>query len=138
LAFEVLREELAQLEADLGALRDIIDEGERQARVDDVCLALQRYLKLEEEILFPVMRRAAVSSGPAAESHGRLRVSAAGLVTRANDETIADVLAALGAHRAEMENRTLPRASQEMPEELPGLAHELQEAKRRMQGAYGV
>lgn len=140
LALAVLREEMGALDGAFDALKRTEDTGERQARKDDLVRALDRYLRLEREVFFPVLERRGIDHADAAASHQRLREHLGELA--AADEPPDTVLdrthRALHAHRGQQESTTFPRAAQALGDEMPGLAMELEEVRSRMKGAYGV
>jgi len=139
LALAVLREEMAALDAQFQALAQAGDAGERHARKDDLARSLDRYLRLEREVFYPVLERRGIDYADANASHERLRARVSELAAADEPAIVLDgAREALHAHRDQQERTTFPSAEQTLGDELPGLAMELEEVRNRMKGAYGV
>lgn len=139
LALRLLGVELAGLAADLAALEAVTDQGERNARQQDVLRALDRYLRLETESLFPVLERCRVDHEAAAGTHAQLRAALESARRQDCPQSALDALrSALRAHRGEQEQRVWPRAALALGGESEALALELEERRQRLRGAYGV
>jgi hypothetical protein len=141
LAFELLREELALIDAQFDAITAASDVGERTAREGDLLRAIDRYLRLESEVLHPVLARKRIDHDAAAASNARLRSAARELVSSDSGSSpapLAGLRSSLRSHRQAQEKELFPRVAHALGDELPGLAVELQEVRDRMKGAFGV
>jgi hypothetical protein len=139
LALDILREELALIDAQFEAIAATSDVGEREARENDLMRAIDRYLRLESEVLFPVLARKRVDHAAAAASNERLRSAVHQLSSRAGDspEPLTGLRVSLREHGQAQEQDLFPRAAHALDDE-PGLAVEMQEVRSRMKGAFGV
>jgi hypothetical protein len=141
LAIEVLREELALIDAQFDAITAASDMGERTAREADLLRAIDRYLRLESEVLHPVLARKHIDHDAAADSNARLRSAARELVSSDSGSSpapLAGLRSSLRSHGQAQEKELFPRVAHALGDELPGLAVELQEVRDRMKGAFGV
>jgi hypothetical protein len=138
LALRVLADELARLDDEFEAAARATDRGERDARRSDLIRDVDRYLRLEEEVLFPVLDRRGCEHAAASASHARIRAALNACAAAADDACIEAARAGVQNHRREQEGRTLPRLAHELDDELPALALELEEVRQRMKGAWGV
>ena len=138
LALQVLVEELDTLQAGFEQAADAKDNGEREARRSDLLRAVDRYLRLEEEVLFPVLDRRGCEHAEATATHARVRAALRACEARADDGQIDMLRSTVQAHRREQEGSTLPRLVPQLHDELPALALELDEVRQRMKGAWGV
>ena len=140
LALAVLREEMAAIHGQFDAVLHAEDRGERQARKDDLVRSLDRYLRLEQEVFYPVLDRQGIEHADASASHEQLRERLEELAAADEraDTALDHARRALHAHCEQQERTTFPRAVQALGDELPGLSMELEEVRSRMKGAYGV
>jgi hypothetical protein len=140
LAFELLREELALIDAQFDAIAATREVGERVAREGDLLRAIDRYLRLESEVLHPVLARKRIDHAAAAASNARLRSAARELSSGAGSSPapLAGLRSSLRSHRETQEEELFPHAAPALGDELPGLAVEMQEVRDRMKGAFGV
>jgi hypothetical protein len=138
LALRILVDELEQLEAGFEDAARAQDRGERDARRSDVLRAVDRYLRLEEEVFFPVLDRRGCEHAEASASHACVRAALGACGEGTDDACIEGTRASVQAHRYEQAQRTLPRLAHALGDELPALALELEEVRQRMKGAWGV
>ena len=135
LALAIMREELAASEAQFDAAENAADRGEADSLRLDLDRAIDRYLRLESEVFYPVLQRIGVDHGRARASTESLRreLQAASQQPAAR----AGLRSAFQRHRQAQEQDTFPRAATALGAE-PGLSAELEEVRSRMKGAFGV
>lgn len=134
LALAVLEEELRSLASDFDRVAALTDTGERAARTVDLLRALDRYLRLEAEVLLPVLERTGFDAGPVRRSHAEVRA----MIGQAEFRGLAQLRAAFEAHAQSQRERAFPAACRLPGAEQEALAYELDEVRNRMRGAYGV
>jgi hypothetical protein len=101
--------------------------------------AVDRYLRLESELVFPVFARCRIERGEVADTHAQLRAALQrALAQDCAQPALGALRSALHAHRSEQEQRVWPRAARVLGEEAEALAVELEERRQRLRGAYGV
>jgi hypothetical protein len=138
LAFEVLREELDAIDDQFDATLRASDRGERDARCNDLVRSIDRYLRLEREVLYPVLARMGVEHAGAAASNKQLELGTRRLLQAPDASAeMKRLRSELQDHRREQLENTFPRAARALDAE-PGLAAELEEVRSRMKGAFGV
>ncbi len=115
------------------------DIGERRARIGDLLRALDRYIRLEAEVLLPVLARTGFDPSDAHRRHSDLNdlIARAGAQGDAAD-TLPALRAAFDAHARTQRERVFPVADKLADAEQEALAYELDEVRNRMRGAYGV
>jgi hypothetical protein len=138
LALQVLREELGAIARGFDLRAHALEEGERAARQGDLLRSVDRYLRLEEETLLPLLRRSDFAHEDAVQSHCRLRAALQRAREDSSEASLAALKDVLEAHRGEQERNTWPRAAELLGEELPALALEMEERRQRLRGAYDV
>jgi hypothetical protein len=139
LALRLLREELAAIARELAAIEHLNDQGERNARQGDLLRALDRYLRLETESLFPVLDRCRIEHREGAATHARLRAATQRALQQDCSRPAMQALrSALAEHHTQQEEQTWPTAARALGEEAEPLALELEERRQRLRGAYGV
>jgi hypothetical protein len=108
-------------------------------RTGDLLRSIDRYLRLECEVFYPVLERNGIDHAAAAASNARLgaRVDAVAEAEH-NDASLNELRALMHEHRQLQERETFPRAARCLGGESGGLAVELQEVRNRMKGAFGV
>lgn len=141
-AIAVLREQFDSIEAAVEQVEGESGQGEAQARGADLLRAVDRHLRLEDEVLYPVLDIAGIDTRTARASHEALRAAwqAAAHQAEAGDRGIMlDVLRdAVIAHRQAEERSLFPEAGRLSDEDMAALGLELDEVRQRMSGAYGV
>lgn len=137
LALEVMREELAAIDAQFDAAATATGRAEKDARHADLIRALDRYLRLEREVLYPVLSRIGVEHASARASTEHLSSVLAAVSAQPAAGRLADLRSAFEQHWRAQERDTFPRAAAALGTE-PGLAAELEEVRNRMKGAFGV
>lgn len=143
LGLAVLVEELRRLDREFEMLDRALEDGAKQARVQDLLTALDRYLRLEAEVFFPVFERAGQALAADCSRHQTgLKVAMAAFEARdgrqANPQRIDALRCAFGAYRDCQERSTFPRAARTLGSALEEIGYELNQARQRMKGTYGV
>ena len=139
LALAVLTEELESVAARFRDVRQSRDIGARRAGVDDLFSSIDRYLRLESEVFFPALERLGYDPAAARRRHDELRALL--LLTcaaSADVQNLTTLERAFEAYRSAEIRHTFPEAAPRLGQEAEGLAYELDEARHRMRGSYGV
>jgi len=143
LGLAVLLEELRSLDRAFETLDRSVEDGEKQARVKDLLVALDRYLRLESEVFLPVLERAGQAlSADCCGHHAGLKVAMAALDVQDGRASLPEHIDALrcafGAYRDCQARSTFPQAARMLGSALEELGYELNQARQRMKGTYGV
>ncbi|MCC6534761.1 MAG: hypothetical protein IT531_19625 [Burkholderiales bacterium] len=142
LALAVLVEELDAIAQRFALLLQLTDAGERRAQLSDLGTAIDRYVRLEQDVFYPVLRRAGFEDKAASQRHEELRELARRVRGASLDASgaalVRELQRAFDAHRARQESHTFAQAAGVLRDELAALALELDEVRGRMSGAYGV
>lgn len=143
LALAVLLEELRRLDDDFEALERSLEKGDRRARLKDLLVALDRYLRLEADVFFPVLERADQgASADCSHNHTELRSFMRSLEGQGDLhedlQGVAKLKCTFSEYRHCQERSTFPRAARTLGNELEALGYELNQARQRRKGTYGV
>lgn len=140
LALAVLREEIEAIEAEFEQLLNQTDAAAGDARRNDLAAHVDRHLHLEEEILYPVLERNGISVARAREGQASVHAALAELAAEKDMDRarIEAVRTALRAHSSMQERTILAEAQRALPGEMAPLGLELDEARLRLRGTYGV
>jgi len=143
LGLAVLLEELRRVDEEFETLDRALEDGVRRAREKDLLVSLDRYLRLEADVFFPALER----TGQAPFAHcGRDQSALRGAMAsfegqddrRSNPQRIQTLRCAFGAYRDCQERSTFPEAARTLGSALEELGYELNQARQRMKGTYGV
>jgi hypothetical protein len=99
--------------------------------------AIDRYLRLEREVLYPILRRRGVACDGAEASNESLSRGLRTLPQQSKPDALARLRSQFQRHRETQEQETFPSAAKALHDE-PGIAAELEEVRNRMKGAFGV
>lgn len=142
LALAVLREEIGGIEAAAQRLHDATDAGASEARLVDLVTSVERYLRLEHDVVYPVLERSDIAVASARTSQGEVHAAVSNASTggaAAPPSARAQVIVeALQRHFAGEEATIFAAAASSLAAEMIPLGLELDEVRQRMRGAYGV
>jgi hypothetical protein len=146
LALAMLTADYAEIMRLLAATDDAITEERRGVARTSAIDAIERYLALEEEVLLPALQRSeelAAVRKSSIDWHVELRRAVA--AARATDvhypdaeSTLRGLRETFARYHHDERDRHFPQIRQCMADWLPALALELEEARERLRGAYGV
>ena len=139
LPLAVLTEELQALDSAFEQVAAATELGERRARAEDLLRSLDRYIRLETEVLLPLLARTGLDAAPVHRSHAELHALAAQAAeAKAPEDCLPQLRPTFEAHARAQRERIFPAADKLPLAEQEALAYELDEVRNRMRGAYGV
>jgi len=139
LPLAVLAEELQVLDSAFEQVAAATELGERRARAEDLLRSLDRYIRLETEVLLPVLARTGLDAAAVHRSHDELRALAAQAAeVKAPEDWLPQLRLTFEGHARAQRERIFPAADKLPQAEQEALAYELDEVRNRMRGAYGV
>ena len=136
----VLVEEMDGIARQLDGLRSTQDVGERTALLEDLLRSVDRYVRLESQVLLPAIEKLGIDVAAAREAHARIRAALDSLRNKAAQlpSSLDPLGRALDEHRCMEAEALFPALSRRLGADADGLAYELDEARGRMRGTYGV